>query len=90
MSESPREYPDRREREDEMVQITLEVHTGATRFRVSARVTSIQRAVSIAGARYPGCETKLVLPAESETFFAPHASGEAELTGAEILEKIAG
>ncbi len=53
-----------------MVQITLEVHTGAT--------------------RYPGCETKLVLPAESETFFVPHASGEAELTGVELLEKIAG
>ncbi len=47
-------------------------------------------AVSIAGARYPGCETKLVPPVEPETFFLPRASGGAEPTGVEFPEKIAG
>ncbi len=47
-----------------MVQVKLEVRTGAARFRVSARASSVQRAVSLAGARYPGGEVRLISPAE--------------------------
>lgn len=36
-----------------MIQVQLEVRAGATRFRVSARVASIQRAVSVAGRGTP-------------------------------------
>ncbi len=68
-----------------MIQVQLEVRTGATRFRVSARAASIQRAVSVAGARYPGGEVRLVLPVEPETFVA-----EAESVGVQMPESAAG
>ena len=48
---------------DEMVQVRLEVRTGPTRFRVSVRARSAQRAVSLAGARYPGGEVRVLRPA---------------------------
>lgn len=36
-----------------MIQVVLEVRTGAARFRVTARAQSIQRAVSIVGSNQP-------------------------------------
>ncbi len=72
-----------------MVQVQLEVRTGAARFRVSARARSIRRAVSLAGARYPGGEVRLVLPVEPETFFADASDG-AELLGVVMPECVAG
>ena len=49
-----------------MVQVGLEVRTGTARFRVSVRAQSTQRAVSLADARYPGGEVRLLQPAEPE------------------------
>lgn len=45
-----------------MVQVRLEVRKGATRFRVSVRARSAQRAASLAGARFPGSEVRLLSP----------------------------
>lgn len=73
-----------------MVQVKLEVRAGATRFRVSARASDIQRAVSIAGARYPGGDVRLVLPVEPETFFVEAAPGEKESVGVQMTESMAG
>lgn len=73
-----------------MIQVQLEVRTGATRFKVSARAASIQRAVSVAGARYPGGAVRLVLPVEPETFLAGAALGEAEPVGVQMPESAAG
>lgn len=73
-----------------MVQVQLEVRAGANRFRMSARAASIQRAVSVAGARYPGGEVRLVLPVEPETFFAGAAFGEAELVRVQMLQSATG
>ena len=73
-----------------MIQVQLEVRSGATRFRVSARAASIQRAVSVAGARYPGGEVRLVLPVEPETFFAGAGHDEAESVGVQMPESVAG
>ena len=72
-----------------MVHVHLEVRTGSARFRVSARAPSIRRAVSLAGARYPGGEVRLVLPVQPETFFAD-ASDEAERLAVEMPESAAG
>ena len=77
-------------REDEMVQVQLEVRAGATRFRVSARAASIRRAVSVAGARYPGSEVRLVLPVEPETFFAGATPGERESSAVRMPASAAG
>ena len=49
-----------------MVQVRLEIRTGTARFRVSVRAQSTQRAVSLADARYPGGEVRLLQPAEPE------------------------
>ncbi|MBA3474941.1 MAG: hypothetical protein H0T57_17255 [Rubrobacter sp.] len=73
-----------------MIQVQLEVRTGATRFRVSARAASIQRAVSVAGARYPGGEVRLVLPVEPETFLAEADLGETRSVGVQMPESAAG
>ena len=73
-----------------MIQVQLEVRSGATRFRVSARAASIQRAVSVAGARYPGGEVRLVLPVEPEAYFAEAGPAEAESVGIQMPESVAG
>jgi hypothetical protein len=73
-----------------MIQVQLEVRSGASRFRVSSRAANIQRAVSVAGARYPGGEVRLVLPVEPETFFAEVGSGEAESVGVQMPKSVAG
>jgi hypothetical protein len=46
-----------------MVQVGIEVRTGTARFRVSVRAQSAQRAVSLAGVRYPGSEVRVLRPA---------------------------
>ena len=56
-----------REREAKMVKVQLEVRTGSARFTVSARAGSVRRAGSLAGARLPKGEVRLIAPAESET-----------------------
>jgi hypothetical protein len=47
-----------------MVQVRLEVRTGTARFRVSVRAQSAQRAVSLAGSRYPGGEVRVLRAAD--------------------------
>jgi hypothetical protein len=73
-----------------MIQVQLEVRAGATCFRVSARAASIQRAVSVARARYPGCEVRLVLPVEPVAFFARAGPGEADSIGARCRRALLG
>ena len=73
-----------------MIQVQLEVRSGATRFRVSARAASIQRAVSVAGARYPGGEVRLVRPVEPEMLFAGVVPNEAESVIAQMPQSVAG
>jgi len=63
------------EREAKMVKVQLEVRTGSARFRVSARAGSIRRAVSLAGARHPRGEARLVSPVEPEAAFAGAPDG---------------
>jgi len=66
-----------------MVQVRLEVRTGAARFRVSVRAQSTQRAVSLAGARYPGGEVRVLRPA------GPDLTDFAETELAEPSKKVA-
>ena len=73
-----------------MIQVVLEVRAGVTRFRVSARATSIQRAASIAGARYPGCEVRPVVPVEPETFLVEATPAEKESIAVQMPESMAG
>ena len=71
-----------------MIQVVLEICTGAASFRVTARARSIRRAVRVAGARYPNGEVRLVLPVEPETFFVGGVPNEVAL--AKVPERLAG
>jgi hypothetical protein len=53
-----------------MIEVSVEVRSGAARFRAVVWAQSIERAVSLVGARYPGCEAKVLFPIEPEAFFA--------------------
>ncbi len=73
-----------------MIQVLLEVRSGAASFRVSARARSIRRAVSLTKASYPGSEVSVVLPVEPEMFFAGDDFEGAELITLEKPERAAG
>jgi hypothetical protein len=73
-----------------MIQVQREVRTGATRFWMSTRAASIEGTVSVAGARNPGGEVRLVLPAESVAFFAGAGPGEADSLRVQMPESAAG
>ncbi len=53
-----------------MIKISVEVHSGAIRSRAVVRAKSIERAVDIASAHYPGSEVRVLLPIDPEAFFA--------------------
>jgi hypothetical protein len=52
-----------------MVRISVEVSSGAARFRVSVRAQSIERALEIVQSQNPGKECKVRFPIEAEPFF---------------------
>ena len=60
-----------------MVQVCVEVRSGATRFQVAIRAESTRRALSLVRERYPKGEAQVKLPIIPEGFFVedPAASG---------------
>ncbi len=73
-----------------MVQVVIEVRTGAASFRVSARARSIRRAFGLVRESYPGAEASLVLLVEPETFFAGDDFDGAEMVWLPTPERAAG
>jgi hypothetical protein len=59
-----------RKQRDTLIQVAIEVRSGAASFRVSVRARSIRRAISLVRSSYPGAEASLVLPVEPEWFFS--------------------
>ena len=59
-----------------MIQVQVEVESGAGRFLVSARAASIERALSLIGAGRPGITARVVFPREPGTFSASDAAHE--------------
>ncbi len=53
-----------------MVRISVEVRSGATRFRVAVQAESIRRALEIVQGQNPGREVGVVFPIDPEMFFA--------------------
>ena len=60
-----------------MVRISVEVTSGAARFRVMVQAENIERALEIAERHNPGKECRVTFPLDPETFFVeePVASG---------------
>jgi hypothetical protein len=52
-----------------MIKVSVEIHSGAACFRAAVCAQSIERAVSLVGARYPGCQAKILFPIEPDDYF---------------------
>ena len=52
-----------------MVRISVEVSSGAARFRVSVQAQSIERALEIAQRQNPGKDCEVRFPIDAESFF---------------------
>ena len=52
-----------------MVRISVEVSSGAARFRVSVQAQSIERALEIAQRQNPGKDCGVRFPIDAESFF---------------------
>ena len=57
-----------------MVKVSIEVHDGTARFAVAVLAKSIQQALNIVAAQYPGCVAKVKFPIAPEGFFAEDAA----------------
>lgn len=73
-----------------MIRVSIEVCSGATRFRASVWAKNIERALSLAGARYPGGEARVIFPIEPESFFVDDEKPASEVVRIESPEEIAG
>ncbi len=73
----------------QVVEVSIEVSSGAARFHVAVRAESIQRAASIVAARYPGEDCRVKFPIDPEGFFVSDAAARAGIVGLERPNVIA-
>ncbi len=66
-----------------MVKVSIEVRSGTARFSVGVQAESIQRAVSLVGARYPGGDVRVKFPIGPEDFFVKDLAARAAIVGFE-------
>ena len=52
-----------------MVKVSIEIHSETARFAVAVQAKSIQRALSIVAARYPGSVARVKFPIDPEGGF---------------------
>ena len=52
-----------------MIRISVEVSSGAARFKVAVQAESIERALEIAARQNPGKACEVTFPIDPETFF---------------------
>ncbi len=52
-----------------MIRISVQVSSGAARFRVAIQAETIERALEIVARQNPGKECKVTFPIDPETFF---------------------
>jgi hypothetical protein len=52
-----------------MINVSIVVGNGASRFSVAVRAESIQRAVSLVAGRHPDRDYRMMFPIDPETFF---------------------
>lgn len=53
-----------------MIRVSLEVREEGNRLRAEVQAESIEQAVRLTVARYPGCEARVLFPIDLKTFFA--------------------
>ena len=67
-----------------MVRITVQVSSGAARFRVMVQAETIERALEIARRHNPAAECRVSFPIDPESFFT-----ESSIPGVEPVEEAA-
>ena len=72
-----------------MVKVSIEVRSGATRFCVLVQAESIERAVSLVVARYPGGDCGVKFPIDPEGYFVKDPAARTEIVGLEQPDQIA-
>ena len=60
-----------------MVKVSIEVRSGAARFRVGVRAESIERAVNLVEKRFPGRNVNVSFPIDPEGFFGEGSAARA-------------
>jgi hypothetical protein len=73
--------------EQQMVKVSVEVRSGAARFRVGVQAPSIMDALGMVGRRYPQGKVKVGLPIEPEGFFLKEQSAPARIVGTEEIHQ---
>jgi len=64
-----------------MIKISIEVESGAARFKVAVQADSIERAFELAKWYNPGKECKVALPIDPEVFFVGDDGGRGGAVG---------
>ena len=64
-----------------MVNVSIEVRSGAASFDVAVLAQSIQRAVSLVEERYPNCNVRVKFPIDAEGYFMKDPADRAGIVG---------
>ena len=73
-----------------MIRVSVEICSGAARFRAAVWAETIERALSLVKARYPRGEARVIFPIEPEAYFCDGAVPASEAIRLEELEEVAG
>ena len=74
---------ERQKQKRQMVKVSVEVRSGAARFRVGVQAPSILEALSLVGGKYPHRELRVAFPVEPERFLVREPPGPAGVVGTE-------
>ena len=73
--------------EQRMVKVSVEIRSGAARFRVGVQAPSIGDALGVVGRRYPRGEVRVAFPIEPDAFFVKELSAPAGKVGTEEVHQ---
>jgi hypothetical protein len=73
-----------------MIRVSVEVCSGEARFRAAVWARSIEQALSLVRARYPGGEARVIFPIKPEAFFIDTVITASEAVSLETPEELAG
>ena len=72
--------------EQQQITISVEVRSGAARFKVGVQAPSIRKALSIVGSRYPRGGVRVVFPPQPESFLVREQSALKRMAVSEQLD----
>jgi hypothetical protein len=73
-----------------VIRVSVEVHSERARFRIAVWAETIERALSLARAHYPGGEVRVMFPIEPEEFFVNGTTHSSEVVHLERSGQDAG